>query len=137
MSSSARWPPGPYQIQAAIAAVHAEAARAEDTDWPQIVMLYDALLEHNPSPVVALNRAVAVAMAEGPERGLAALEALRRGRALEGYLYLHATRADLLRRLGRAAAARSAYRRALNLASNAAERSFLQRRLDELGGAQV
>ena len=129
--------PGPYQIQAAIAAVHAEAARAEDTDWPQIVMLYDALLEHNPSPVVALNRAVAVAMAEGPERGLAALEALRRGRALEGYLYLHATRADLLRRLGRAAAARSAYRRALNLASNAAERSFLQRRLDELGGAQV
>lgn len=128
----ARGAPGAYQVQAAIAAVHARAERPEDTDWREIALLYAALADHHPSPVVELNRAVAVAMADGPEAGLRLVEALRRGGELEGYLYLHATRADLLRRLGRSRAAREAYGRAIELAQNAAERRFLERRRDAL-----
>jgi RNA polymerase sigma-70 factor, ECF subfamily len=123
---------GSYQIQAAIAALHAEARRAGDTDWPQIVSLYDALMRLEPSPVVALNRAVAVAMAEGPERGLSLIDAIEPAGVLQDYLYYHAARADLLRRLGRSDAARDAYRRALNLAGSAPERQFLRARLQAL-----
>jgi RNA polymerase sigma-70 factor (ECF subfamily) len=124
--------PGSYQLQAAIAALHAEAARPEDTNWEQIVLLYGELLQHHPSPVIELNRAVALAMARGPAPGLEAVEALERSGRLDGYLYLHATRADLLRRLGRNQEAREAYRRALNLAGNAPERRFLKQRISAL-----
>jgi RNA polymerase sigma-70 factor (ECF subfamily) len=116
--------PGPYQIQAAINAVHSDAARAEDTDWSQIVALYDQLMAMAPSPVVALHRAVAVAEVEGPAAGLALAEDLE----LAGYHLFHAIRADLLRRLGRGAEAASAYDAAIGLAENAAERDFLERR---------
>ncbi len=119
--------PGPYALQAAIAAVHAEAARAADTDWPQIVGLYGALWSLHPSPVIALNRAVAVAEVEGPKSGLELVEAL--GEALDGYHLFHAARADLLRRLGRLAEAAQAYRAALARAENEAERRFISRRL--------
>ena len=128
---TARHPPGPYALQAAIAAVHAQAARPEDTDWRQIAALYGELARAQPTPVVELNRAVAVAMAEGPDAGLALIDGV--AGALEGYHLLHAARADLLRRGGRADEAARAYRRALALAANGAERAFLQRRLDELG----
>ena len=121
--------PGPYQLQAAIAAVHDDASRAEDTDWSQIVALYDQLLALTPTPVVALNRAVAVAELRGAAAGLAIVDAL----SLDDYHLFHSTRADLLRRLGRVDDARIAYERALSLATNAAERAFLERRLDELG----
>ncbi len=114
--------PGPYQLQAAIAACHGD----DESDWPQIVRLYDELLRLQPSPVVALNRAVAVAMAEGPAEGLAAVDAVA---GLEEYRYLHATRADLLRRLGRSAEAHAAYERALALTPEGAEREFLETRL--------
>jgi RNA polymerase sigma-70 factor (ECF subfamily) len=120
---------GFYALQAAIAALHAQAARAEDTDWPQIAALYALLLRLHPSPVVALNHAVAVAMAEGPERGLALLDAIR---GLDRYRLLHAARGDLLRRLGRGAEAVTAYRRARELATNRAEQRFLDERLREL-----
>jgi RNA polymerase sigma-70 factor (ECF subfamily) len=123
---------GHYALQAAIAAVHARAARSEDTDWPQIAALYQVLQAVHPSPVVALNRAVAVAMAEGPERGMALVDAAADGGALEGYHLLHAVRADLLRRMGRRSQAAEAYRRALALVGNEAERRFLQRRLGEV-----
>jgi len=126
--------PGPYQLQAAIAAVHAEAARPQDTDWRQIVLLYDELLARRPSPVIALNRAVAVAMAEGPEVGLRAVDRLARAGELDDYLYLHATRADLLRRLSRPADARAAYRRAVELCRNESERGYLEGRLASLDG---
>jgi RNA polymerase sigma-70 factor (ECF subfamily) len=122
--------PGPYQVQAAIAAVHARAPRPEDTDWPQIVRLYDALVVMSPSPVVELNRAVAVAMADGPARGLPLVDGL--AEALEGYHWFHSARADLLRRLERPAEAADAYRRARALASNPVERAFLERRLKEV-----
>jgi RNA polymerase sigma-70 factor (ECF subfamily) len=125
---------GPYQIQAAIAAVHAEAPTAAETDWRQIVLLYDALLGEAPSPVVELNRAVALSMAEGPEDALQVVEALGREGGLADYVYLHATRADLLRRLCRREEARSAYERALELVGSAPERAFLERRLRELDG---
>ena len=128
---TARHPPGPYALQAAIAAVHAQAARPEDTDWRQIAALYGELARAQPTPVVELNRAVAVAMAEGPDAGLALIDGV--AGALEGYHLLHAARADLLRRGGRADEAARAYRRALALAANGAERAFLQRRLAELG----
>ncbi|MCA9551346.1 MAG: sigma-70 family RNA polymerase sigma factor [Myxococcales bacterium] len=118
---------GVYTVQAAIAAVHAEAETAEDTDWPQIVGLYDALMARAPTPVVALNRAVAVAMARGPAAGLALLEELA-GPLAEYHLY-HAARADLLRRMGARAEAAAAYRRALETPCNAAERRFLEGRL--------
>ncbi|MFK4073369.1 RNA polymerase sigma factor [Ectopseudomonas khazarica] len=124
---------GPYSLQAAIAAVHAEAASLEETDWAQIVGLYDELLRLNPSPVVALNRAVALAMHEGEEVGLMEVERLLAGGELDGYHLLHAARADLLRRLGRTDQAIAAYRQALALAQQGADRQFLQKRLEELG----
>ena len=123
---------GPYRVQAAIAALHATAASAATTDWPRILSLYDALCRMTPSPVVELNRAVALAMAHGPEQGLARVEELAATGELDGYHLLHATRADLLRRLGRAAEAGTAYRRALALATNPVERAFLSRRLAEV-----
>ena len=124
--------PGPYQLQAAIAALHAEAPSPEATDWRQIAALYGELLRISPSPVIALNRAVAVAMSEGPEAGLELMDSID---GLEGYHLRHAARADLLRRLGRSSEAAAAYRRALELATNPAERRFLSRRLEELGAA--
>ena len=123
---------GPYTLQAAIAAVHAEATHAEQTDWAQIVGLYDALLRLHPSPVIELNRAVAVAMQQGPEAGLTLIDALLDSGALADYHLAHAARADLNRRLGRVALARDAYQRALALAQQGADRQFLQMRLDEL-----
>ncbi len=126
-----RHPPGPYALQAAIAALHDEAADVATTDWAQIVALYDVLFEVSPSPVVQLNRAVAVAMRDGPETGLAALDAFE-GDALRDYHPLPAARADLLRRIGRTAEAAAAYRVALDLVGNERERIFLRRRLAEL-----
>jgi RNA polymerase sigma-70 factor (ECF subfamily) len=122
---------GPYAIQAAIAAVHAEAADVATTDWPQVVALYDVLAQVSPSPVVQLNRAVAVAMRDGPQAGLAALDALEID-PLRGYHLLPAARADLLRKLGRTTEAATAYRAALELATNERERTYLRRRLAEL-----
>ena len=122
---------GRYAVQAVIAAEHARAARAEDTDWTRIAGAYDRLLALDPSPVIALNRAVAVAEAHGPERGLALAD--EQADALAAYHLLHATRADLLRRLGRVDEARAAYERALSLAAVPAERRFLEERLAELG----
>ncbi|WP_165226529.1 RNA polymerase sigma factor [Aquisphaera insulae] len=124
---------GAYTIQAAIAAVHSAAATAEATDWPRIVALYDLLRRAAPSPVVELNRAVAVAMRDGPAVGLPQVDSLLGGGALEGYHLAHAARADLCRRLGRADEARASYTRALELARQEPERRFLQRRLRELG----
>ncbi|WP_336026975.1 RNA polymerase sigma factor [Geodermatophilus sp. FMUSA9-8] len=126
-------PPSRYALQAAIAAVHAEAPTWADTDWREIVALYGVLTSVWPSPVVALNRAVAVGFASGPAAGLAALDALAAEPQLAGYGYLPAARADLLRRLGRVAEAREAYGEALLLTGNAVERDFLARRLAELG----
>ena len=126
--------PGPYQLQAAIAAVHDEATTAAATDWAQIALLYDTLRALDPSPVVELNRAVAVAMVDGPERGLEIMDRLLAGGRLEDYHLLHAARADLLRRLDRPAEASRAYSRALELAGNEAERGFLAGRLAEVGG---
>jgi RNA polymerase sigma-70 factor (ECF subfamily) len=120
---------GPYQIQAAIAALHAHAARPEDTDWTEIAGLYRALLDHQPSVIVRLNHAVAVAMAEGPERGLALVDALAAEGALSDYHLLPAARADLLRRAARMEEAATAYREAIALAKNDAERRYLERRL--------
>jgi RNA polymerase sigma-70 factor (ECF subfamily) len=125
-------PIGPYTIQAAIAAVHADAATAADTDWHQIVELYDALLQLQPSPVVALNRAVAAAMRDGPEAGLALIDDILANGDLADYHLAHAARADLCRRLGRTAEARESYERALALAKQEPERRFLQQRLREL-----
>jgi len=124
--------PGPYQVQAAIAACHATAADAADTDWPQIAALYGSLVRMTPTPVVALNRAAAVGIAHGPEAGLALLARLREDGQLAGYHLLPATEADLLRRLGRVDEAQAAYREALDLAGTDAERRFLERRLAEL-----
>jgi RNA polymerase sigma-70 factor, ECF subfamily len=124
--------PGRFALQAAIAALHAEAPSYGDTDWPQILRLYDGLSRVWISPVVALNRAVALAMAEGPEAGLAEIENLERGGHLAGYRYLPAAKADLLRRLGRHAEAAQAYREALDLTANEPERSFLATRLAEV-----
>ncbi|HWD08236.1 MAG TPA: RNA polymerase sigma factor [Actinomycetota bacterium] len=126
--------PGPYQIQAAIQAVHTDASRAGDTDWGQILALYDQLLAVAPSPVVALNRVVAVAEVKGPAVALAALEALSPG-TLDGYYLFHAIRADLLRRLGRTGEAAEAYQVALDHATNAAERAFLERRRAEVAAS--
>jgi RNA polymerase sigma-70 factor, ECF subfamily len=123
---------GPYTLQAAIAAVHAEAPSTAATDWPQIVGLYDVLLQRDPSPVIELNRAVAVAMRDGPAAGLPLVETLLQGKDLADYHLAHAARADLYRRLGRAPEARRSYERALQLARLEPERRFLQRRLAEL-----
>jgi RNA polymerase sigma-70 factor (ECF subfamily) len=122
---------GPYQIQAAISACHASAKEASATDWAQIALLYRELARVVPSPVVELNRAVAVAMADGPEAGLRLVEALDASGALDGYHLLAATRADLLRRLGRRDEAAAAYREALESTASEAERRYLTRRLDE------
>jgi RNA polymerase sigma-70 factor (ECF subfamily) len=122
---------GPYLLQAAIAAEHARAETAAVTDWTHIASLYRALAEANPSPVVELNRAVAVAMAEGPERGLELVE--RVAGPLDAYHLLHAARADLLLRLGRRAEAADAYRRARELTDNPVERAFIEHRLAESG----
>ncbi|WP_394845940.1 RNA polymerase sigma factor [Pendulispora brunnea] len=126
---------GPYQIQAAIAALHAQAQRAEDTDWKQIGWLYRALYRVWPSPVVKLNYAVSVAMVDGPEKGLAIIDALSGAEELAGYHLLPAARADLLRRAGRWAEAVTAYRAALTLVKNDRERAFLERRLREVDEA--
>jgi RNA polymerase sigma-70 factor (ECF subfamily) len=124
--------PGPHQLQAAIAAVHDEAARPEDTDWRGIVDLYDELMAVTPSPVVALNRAVAVSMVYGPAAGLALVDRLTDAGSLDGYAYLHSSRADLLRQLDRRSEAVEAYRRAATLTTNDAERAFLERRVAEV-----
>jgi RNA polymerase sigma-70 factor, ECF subfamily len=126
-------PSGPYALQAAIAAEHARAVEAADTDWEWIAALYARLAAVHPSPVIELNRAVAVAMAEGPAAGLELVDSLAADGSLERYHLLHSTRGDLLARLGREAEARSAYRAALELAGNLVEREFLERRLRELG----
>src|SRR5262249_40672129 len=123
---------GFYALQAAIAALHAQSPRADTTDWRQISILYSVLLRANPSPVIRLNHAAAVAMADGPARGLALIEGIERDGALEGFHLLHAAKADLLRRLGRRRDAADAYRAALGFTANAAERRYLERRLDEL-----
>jgi RNA polymerase sigma-70 factor, ECF subfamily len=129
--------PGRYALQAAIAALHAQAPSYAETDWPQVLTLYDALLKAWPSPVVALNRAVAVAMVRGPEVALGEVEALEHDGRLAGYRYLPATKADLLRRLGRDPEAALAYRAALDLADNEAERAFLSARLAESSDGRV
>jgi RNA polymerase sigma-70 factor (ECF subfamily) len=123
---------GPYTLQAAIAAVHAEAPSAGTTDWAQIVGLYDLLLRVEPSPVIELNRAVALAMRDGPEAGLAVVDAILARGDLDDYRLAHAARADLCRRLGRSAEARASYQRALNLTRTEPERRFLERRMAEL-----
>jgi len=125
----ARWDQDPYQVRAAIAALHARAPRPEDTDWPQIATLYRGLTAMWPSPVIELNRAVAVAMADGPDAGLALMEQLADD--LDRYHLYHAARADLLRRSGRTAEAKLAYRRALDLVTNPVERRYLMRRVLE------
>ncbi|HJX88180.1 MAG TPA: RNA polymerase sigma factor, partial [Gemmatimonadales bacterium] len=125
---------GPYTLQAAIAAVHAEAPAAEDTDWGQIVGLYEVLLRVEPSPVVELNRAAAVAMRDGPAAGLALVDAILARGDLGQYYLAHSARADLCRRLGQTEEARASYRRALELTRQEPERRFLERRLRELGG---
>jgi RNA polymerase sigma-70 factor (ECF subfamily) len=121
---------GPYGIQAAIAAIHAQASPPDGTDWPQIAALYSTLEHMQPSPVVALNRAVAVAMADGPERGLELMTPL--AERLDAYHWFHAAHADLLRRLDRFAEAAIAYERALMRATNEVERRFIERRLEEM-----
>ena len=124
--------PGPYQVQAAIAALHDEAVRPADTDWPQIATLYGSLQRMTPSPVVELNLAAAIAMADGPAVGLAMMDGIADSGELESYPYLHAARADLLRRLERWSEASTAYRRALALTTNGPERAFLDGRLRDV-----
>jgi RNA polymerase sigma-70 factor (ECF subfamily) len=133
--SGPRGRPGPYALQAAIAALHDEAADVATTDWPQVVALYDVLADVAPSPLVRLNRAVAVAMRDGPAAGLALLDDLARDERLHTYHLLPAARADLLRRLGRKVEAAAAYREALALVGNDPERTYLLRRLDEVDRA--
>ena len=128
--------PGPYAVQAAIAALHCRAARAEDTDWVQILRLYDMLERLQPSPIVSLNRAVAVAMAHGPEAGLAIIDALAESSELGDYHLLHSARADLLRRSGSTEQATEAYAKALAMVTNESERRYLERRLREMRAAQ-
>jgi RNA polymerase sigma-70 factor (ECF subfamily) len=124
--------PGPYQVQAAISALHTQAKHAEETDWPQIAALYNILMSMTPSPIVELNRAVAVAMADGPLQGLALLDRTNLKEELSDYYLFHAARADLLRRARRMRDAREAYSQALNLCHNERERAFLNRRLKEV-----
>jgi RNA polymerase sigma-70 factor (ECF subfamily) len=123
---------GPYALQAAIAAEHCQAARAEDTDWHQIVRLYGELERLDPSPIISLNRAVAIAMADSPQSGLAIIDGLARNGDLHNYHLLHAARADLLRRIGSREEAAKSYLRALALVTNDRERGYLQRRLREV-----
>ncbi len=124
--------PGPFAVQAAIAALHCNAARAEDTDWPQIVRLYELLNRLQPSPVISLNQAVAVAMVDGPQAALALIDDLAAAGDLDGYHLLHAARADMLRRIGYSAEAAKSYAQALSLCANESERRFLERRLREV-----
>jgi RNA polymerase sigma-70 factor, ECF subfamily len=124
--------PGQFALQAAIAALHCQATRPELTDWPQILRIYDLLEGVQPSPIVSLNRAVAVAMVEGPRAALALIDELATGGELDQYHLLHAARGDLLRRIGSAAAAAKSFARALELATNSSERRFLERRLREV-----
>jgi len=123
---------GPYTLQSAIAAVHAEAPSAEATDWAQIVGLYDVLARADSSPVIDLNRAAAIAMRDGPEAGLTIIDGILARGDLDGYHLAHSARADLCRRLGRMDEARRAYERALSLARQEPERRFLERRLREI-----
>ena len=132
VGESMRREPGPYALQAAIAAEHCQAARAEETDWPQIARLYNLLQRVQPSPIVSLNRAVAVAMVNGPEQGLALIDELIATGNLDDYHLLHAARADLLRRLGSTAEAAKSYEFALTLVTNESEKRFLERRLREV-----
>src|SRR5437870_3997239 len=128
---------GPYALQAAIAACHARAATADATDWPRIVALYDALAELAPSPVVELNRAVAVGMAFGPEAGLDLVDTLVTEGALRSYYLLPAVRGDLLRKLGRSEEARVEFERAASLTQNARERELLKRRAAECAAERM
>jgi RNA polymerase sigma-70 factor, ECF subfamily len=128
---------GPYLLQASIAAVHVEATSAGETDWTQIVALYDVLTRIDPSPVVALNRAAALGMRDGPKAGLAAIDAVMQQGCLDGYHLAHAARADMQRRLGLAEAARASYQRALELVRQPAERRFLQARLAQLAAERI
>ena len=128
---------GPYSLQAAIAAVHAEARDATSTDWGQIVGLYNVLLQADPSPVIALNRAAAVAMRDGPEEGLKMIDAITAQGELDNYYLTHAARGDLYKRLGRTAEAVAAYRRTLELVTQEPERRFVIRRLKELSDAEL
>jgi RNA polymerase sigma-70 factor (ECF subfamily) len=128
---------GPYAIQAAVAALHCEAARPEDTDWKQIVRLYTLLEQLDPSPIISLNRAVALAMAEGPASGLVIIDRLDASEHLDDYHLLHAARADLLRRIGSFEEAAKSYQRALELVTNDSERRYLERRLREVQTAAV
>ena len=137
VGESMRREPGPYALQAAIAAEHCKAASAEETDWPQIVRLYDLLERVQPSPIVSLNRAVAVAMVDGLQRGLALINELAATGNLDDYHLLHAARADLLRRLGSTAEAARSYELALTLATNESEKRFLERRLREVQSEQA
>ena len=121
-----------YVIQAAIAALHAQAVRPDETDWSQIAALYRRLMQLHPSPVIELNRAAALAMADGPAAGLRIMDQLGELGVLDRYLYFHAARADLLRRSGRNVEAATAYRRALELVGTAPERRFLEKRLTEV-----
>ena len=132
-----RGEPGPYAVQAAIAALHCRAVRAEDTDWLQIVRLYDLLERLQPSPIVSLNRAVAVAMAVGPQSGLALIDGISADGDLDDYHLLHSARADLLRRMGSMEEAAQAYTRALALVANDSERRFLERRLQEVQSSSL
>jgi RNA polymerase sigma-70 factor (ECF subfamily) len=129
--------PGRFTLQAVVAALHADASSYATTDWPALLRVYDALLEVWPTPVVALNRTVALAMVAGPAVALREVEALEAAGRLEGYRYLPATKADLLRRLGRYEEARAAYHAAIRLSDNGAERAFLARRLAEVGRQQA
>jgi RNA polymerase sigma-70 factor (ECF subfamily) len=124
--------PGPFALQAAIAGLHCQAAQPEATDWPQILRLYDLLERLQPSPIVSLNRAVAVAMVDGPQAALALIDSLTASGDLEDYHLLHAARADLLRRIGSLSDAAKSYERALALVTNDGERRFLNRRLREV-----
>jgi RNA polymerase sigma-70 factor (ECF subfamily) len=128
---------GPYALQAAIAAVHCKAARSEDTNWHEIVQLYDRLERVEPSPIVSLNRAVAIAMAEGPDAALAIIDRLSEDGDLENYHLLHAVRADLLRRIGSRNEAAKSYLRAIELVTNEQERNYLQQRLREVEGGHT
>ena len=132
VNESLRGAPGPFALEAAIAAEHCKATRAEDTNWTQIVALYDLLEQLMPSPIVSLNRAVAVAMAKGPQPALDIIDELTASGELDDYHLLHAARADMLRRLGSNDEAAASYKTALRLASNDSERRFLERRLNEV-----
>jgi RNA polymerase sigma-70 factor (ECF subfamily) len=129
-------PAGPYALQAAIAAIHAQARRPEDTDWREIAALYALLLRHEPTPIIELNRAAAVAMAQGPEAGLRLMDDLASRGDLADCHLLYAARGDLLKRLGRNDAAAAEYRTALSLATVDAERKFFARRIEELSAAK-